>query len=287
MQFPQFPQFPTKQSPADRPRSIDRAAIAARFGALLVRLADSEEEIRAAQALRYRIFYGERRALPTADMTAARRDFDRFDDMADHLLVLDTSRRDPRDAVVGTYRLMRRAAVGAGGFYSNGEFDLSRLEAWPGEVLELGRSCVDEAYRSGRVINLLWRGIAAYLGECGAELLFGCGSLPGADPEKLRLPLAYLHHFHLAPRHIRPRALPDRFVAMDGMVKEAVDPAEALAAIPPLIKGYLRLGGFVGDGAVVDREFNCTDVCVVVQASRLTAKYARHYGCEVTSLNAA
>jgi putative hemolysin len=268
-------------------RRIDRAAVAARSGTLLVRLADSEAEIRAAQALRYRIFYEEHRAVPAADVAAARLDFDRFDDKADHLLVLDTSRTAAEEAVVGTYRLIRREAVGAGGFYSNGEFDLSRLEAWPGEVLELGRSCVDAEYRSGRVINLLWRGIAVYLGECGAELLFGCGSLPGTDPEALRLPLAYLHHYHRAPRHIRPRALPDRFVAMDGLPKEAIDPAQALAAIPPLIKGYLRLGGFVGDGAVVDRDFNCTDVCVVVQASLLTAKYARHYGCEVKSLNAA
>ncbi len=268
-------------------RAIDRAAIAARSGTLLVRRADSEAEVRAAQALRYRVFYEEQQAVPAAAVTAARRDFDAFDDKADHLLVLDTARTDARDAVVGTYRLIRREAAGAGGFYSNGEFDLSRIEAWPGEVLELGRSCVDAGYRSGRVINLLWRGISGYLGACGAELLFGCGSLPGADPEALRLPLAYLHHYHLAPRRIRPQALPGRFVAMDRLPKHAVDPAQALAAIPPLIKGYLRLGGCVGDGAVVDRDFNCTDVCVVVQASFITAKYARHYGCEVASLNAA
>jgi putative hemolysin len=271
----------------DQWRVKDREAIAARSGDLLVRLADSDEEIRAAQALRYRVFYGEQKAVPTPAMTRAGRDFDSFDDKADHLLVLDTTRRDARDAVVGTYRLIRRGAVGAGGFYSNAEFDLSRLEAWPGEVLELGRSCVDEAYRNGRVINLLWRGIAAYVNEIGAELLFGCGSLPGTDLEQLRLPLAYLHHYHLAPRLVRPSALPARFRAMDTLPKERIDPAEALASIPPLIKGYLRLGGFVGDGAVVDTDFNCTDVCVVVQASLITAKYARHYGCEVKSLNAA
>lgn len=272
---------------SDQWRVKDREAIAARSGDLLVRLADSDDEIRAAQALRYRIFYGEQMAVPTPAILRAGRDFDMFDDKADHLLVIDTTRRDAREAVVGTYRLIRRGAVGAGGFYSNAEFDLSRLEAWPGEVLELGRSCVDEAYRNGRVINLLWRGIAAYVNEIGAELLFGCGSLPGTDLENLRLPLAYLHHYHLAPRHVRPSALPGRFLAMDTLPKERIDPAEALAFIPPLIKGYLRLGGFVGDGAVVDTDFNCTDVCVVVQASLITAKYARHYGCEVKSLNAA
>lgn len=264
-----------------------RDPIAARSGNILVRLAESEEEIRAAQALRYRVFYGEHEAVPSAAVARERRDFDSFDDKADHLLALDTTQRQARDAVVGTYRLIRREAVGAGGFYSSAEFDLSRLESWPGEVLELGRSCVDPGHRSGRIINLLWRGIAAYINRSGAELLFGCGSLPGADPDALRLPLAYLHHFHLAPRHIRPRALAERFLAMDTLPKDAIDPAEALAALPPLIKGYLRLGGFVGDGAVVDADFNCTDVCVVVQASLITEKYAHHYGCEVKSLNAA
>jgi len=252
-----------------------------------VRLAESEDEIRAAQALRYRIFYDEKKATPTAAMRREARDFDAFDDAADHLLVLDTTQRDARAAVVGTYRLIRRARAEATGFYSADEFDLSRLEAWPGEVLELGRSCVDEAHRSGRAINLLWRGIAAYLAEYGTEILFGCGSLPGTDPESLKLPLSYMHHYHLAPRHIRPRAVPGRYVAMDMLARDTVDSDQALAVIPPLIKGYLRLGGFVGDGAVVDRDFNCTDVCIVVQASLLTARYARHYGCEVTSLNAA
>jgi putative hemolysin len=264
-----------------------RDPIGARSGNILVRLAESEEEIRAAQALRYRVFYGEHEAVPSAAVARERRDFDSFDDKADHLLALDTTQRQARNAVVGTYRLIRREAVGAGGFYSSAEFDLSRLESWPGEVLELGRSCVDPGHRSGRIINLLWRGIAAYINRSGAELLFGCGSLPGADPDALRLPLAYLHHFHLAPRHIRPRALAERFLAMDTLPKDAIDPAEALAALPPLIKGYLRLGGFVGDGAVVDADFNCTDVCVVVQASLITEKYAHHYGCEVKSLNAA
>ncbi len=264
-----------------------RDPIAVQSGSVLVRLAESEEEIRAAQALRYRIFYGEHKAVPSAAVAREGRDFDAFDDKADHLLALDTTQRNARDAVLGTYRLIRRDAVGAGGFYSSGEFDLSRLETWPGEVLELGRSCVDPGHRSGRVINLLWRGIAAYINRTGAELLFGCGSLPGADPNALRLPLAYLYHYHLAPRHFRPRALPERFVAMNTLAKDAVDPAQALADLPPLIKGYLRLGGFVGDGAVVDADFNCTDVCVVVQASMITAKYAHHYGCEVKSLNAA
>jgi putative hemolysin len=263
------------------------AAVSARSGTLSVRLAESEAEIRAAQALRYRIFYDEMRAKPSAAMIREKRDFDSLDDTADHLLVIDTTKRSATEAIVGTYRLIRRGVLGDRGFYSAAEFDLSRLEAWPGEVLELGRSCVDPSHRSGRAINLLWRGIATYLKAYNTDLLFGCGSLPGTDPEALKLPLAYMHHHHLAPRHIRPRALTERYVDMNMVDRDTLDRDRALAQIPPLIKGYLRLGGFVGDGAVVDHDFNCTDVCIVVQASLLTAKYARHYGCEVSSLNAA
>lgn len=283
----QAPDYHSQTSSSVVSHEIDRASIAAKSGALLVRLADSEAEVRAAQALRYRIFYEEKKATPSATMIREKRDFDALDDAADHLLVIDTTQRDTSAAVVGTYRLIRGDVVGDGGFYSGAEFDLSLLEAWPGEVLELGRSCVDAKHRSGRAINLLWRGIAAYLKAHGTDLLFGCGSLPGVDPEALKLPLAYMHHHHLAPGRIRPRALQDRYVDMNMLRREAIDRDAALAAIPPLIKGYLRLGGYVGDGAVVDRDFNCTDVCIVVQASALTAKYARHYGCEVSSLDAA
>lgn len=283
-------QAPASESPSKtsgKRGGPDRTAVSASSGTLLVRLAESEAEVRAAQALRYRIFYEEKRATPSPAMVREKRDFDPLDDAADHLLVIDTTQRETAAAVVGTYRLIRSDVVGKGGFYSCAEFDLSRLESWPGEVLELGRSCVDPAHRSGRAINLLWRGIAAYLTAYGTDLLFGCGSLPGTDPGKLKLPLAYMHHHHLAPRHIRASALPERYVDMNMLDRDAIDRDAALAEIPPLIKGYLRLGGFVGDGAVVDDDFNCTDVCIIVQASLLTTKYARHYGCEVSSLNAA
>lgn len=285
-----FEQAPASESPSKtsgKRGGPDRTAVSASSGTLLVRLAESEAEVRAAQTLRYRIFYEEKRATPSPAMVREKRDFDPLDDAADHLLVIDTTQRETAAAVVGTYRLIRSDVVGKGGFYSCEEFDLSRLESWPGEVLELGRSCVDPAHRSGRAINLLWRGIAAYLTAYGTDLLFGCGSLPGTDPEKLKLPLAYMHHHHLAPRHIRASALPERYVDMNMLDRDAIDRDAALAEIPPLIKGYLRLGGFVGDGAVVDDDFNCTDVCIIVQASLLTTKYARHYGCEVSSLDAA
>jgi putative hemolysin len=246
---------------------------------LVVRLAETEAEIRAAQELRYRVFYEEMGARPTVEIARARRDFDRFDGAADHMIVVDAAESDPRRAVVGAYRLIRREETHrSGGFYSAAEFDLSRFDAWSGNVMELGRSCVDPAHRGGRVINLLWRGIVDYAQAHGVDLLFGCGSLPGADPDRLAVQLSYLHHYHRAPLYIRPRAMDLRYVEMNRLAKEAFDPARALASLPPLIKGYLRVGGFVGDGAVVDAEFGCTDVCIVVKTALMTGKYARHYG---------
>ena len=259
-----------------RGRSLDRI-VDVRFESLQVRLAENATEIDAAQALRYRVFYDEMGAEPTAEMARRQRDFDRFDDVCDHLLVLDHSR--PRGAeVVGTYRLIRRSmAAQSGGFYSATEYDLGPIPQHPGEILELGRSCTDAAARNGPAAKLMWRGIAAYVFHYRIAVMFGCASLHGTDPDALALPLAYLHHFHRAPPSLRMRALADRYVEMNRLAKDAIDPTRAQAVLPPLIKGYLRLGGFVGDGAVIDRPFNTTDVSIVVKTDLVAGKYYRHY----------
>jgi L-ornithine Nalpha-acyltransferase len=247
-----------------------------RSGPLQVRLAETATDIDAAQALRYRIFYERLGARPLPEAAGRRRDVDDFDNKCDHLLVLDHSR--DRGNVVGTYRLIRReTAARLGGFYSAREFDISPIVLHPGEILELGRSCVDPAYRNRSAMQLLWSGIAAYVFHYEIVLMFGCASLPGTNPDALAIPLSYLHHFHRAPPSLRPRALVDRYVEMSRLRSCTIDATRALAALPPLIKGYLRLGGFVGDGAVVDEQFNTTDVCVVVKTDLVTEKYSRHY----------
>lgn len=247
-------------------------------GPLQVRLAETAEDIDAAQALRYRIFYETLGARPLPDMRRRRRDVDRFDDDCDHLLVLDHSRGGGPDRVVGTYRLLRRrGATRVGGFYSAAEYDIAPLVAHPGEILELGRSCVDAPYRHRPAMQLLWSGIAAYVIHHGIALMFGCASLPGTDPDELALPLSYLYHYHLAPPALRPRAQNERYVDMRRIAMGAIDPGRALNALPPLIKGYLRLGGFSGDGAVIDEQFNTTDVCILVKTDLVTEKYSRHY----------
>jgi len=247
-------------------------------GPLQVRLAESEADIDAAQALRYRIFYDIMGARPVEGAELLRRDRDRYDQICDHLLVLDHSRGSGVEAVVGTYRLIRRdAAARIGAFYSAAEYDIGRLIAYPGEILELGRSCVDAGYRARPVMQLLWSGIAAYVFHHDIALMFGCASLPGTDPEALAAPLSYLYYHHLAPPALRARAVPERFVDMRRLDPKALDPNRMLAALPPLIKGYLRLGGFVGDGAVIDEQFNTTDVCIVVKTDLVAEKYSRHY----------
>jgi len=247
-----------------------------RSGCLEVRLAQTLAEIEAAQRLRYEIFYREMAAKPTAEMMAASRDFDEYDTVCDHLLVIDHELPEEQ-SVVGTYRLIRREmAARRGSFYSSSEFDVSRLADYPGEILELGRACVAPAYR-GRGINLLFRGIAGYASRYNIELMFGCASLPGIDPQVLALPLSYLYYYYLAPPALRATAIPDKYVDMRQIPSQEIDTAVAMLQVPPLLKAYLRLGGFIGDGAVIDRQFQTTDVCVIVKTDLITEKYARHY----------
>jgi putative hemolysin len=243
-----------------------------------VRLAGSRAEIEAAQALRYRVFYEEMQAKPTPEVVATKRDFDPFDEVCDHLLVLDRRRGDGPESIVGTYRLIRRsAAAQMGRFYSSAEYDIQKMIDYPGEVLELGRSCIARDARNTATMQMLWRGIALYAYHYDIRVMFGCASFPGTDPAQHAQAMSYLHHHHLAPPDIRVRALAHRYVKMDMLERDSYDARKAMARVPPLIKGYLRLGGFVGDGAVIDQQFNTTDVFIVVKTDLVTEKYIRHY----------
>jgi putative hemolysin len=247
-----------------------------RSGSLEVRLAQTMAEIEAAQRLRYQIFYQEMSAQPSVEQQEASRDFDEFDTVCDHLLVIDHNLSED-EAVVGTYRLIRREmAAKRGSFYSSTEFDIARIMDYPGEILELGRACVAAPYR-GRGINLLFRGIANYVARYSIEVMFGCASLPGTAPDSIALPLSYLYYYYLAPPALRAVAVPDRYIEMRRMPSHEIDPTAAMLEMPPLLKAYLRLGGFIGDGAVIDNQFQTTDVCVIVKTDLITDKYAKHY----------
>jgi L-ornithine Nalpha-acyltransferase len=249
-----------------------------RAGSLGVRIATTVAEIDAVQALRYHVFYQELGATADAATARSQRDRDAFDAVADHLLVVDHAIGAGAEGVVGTYRLIQRdAARKMGQFYSADEYDITPIMNFPGRILELGRSCVDAAYRSRATMQLLWRGIAAYVFYHQIDLMFGCASLHGTDPDALAADLTYLYYNHLAPPAVRPRALPHRYVDMRRTLPGMLDSKRVQAQLPPLIKGYLRLGGFVGDGAVIDQQFNTTDVAVVVKTDLVTDKYYRHY----------
>jgi putative hemolysin len=243
-----------------------------------VRLAKTAEEIDAAQRLRYRVFYEEMSAHPTPEVAAQRRDFDPFDEVCDHLLVLDRRRGEGPEGIVGTYRLFRREhAEKMGRYYSSAEYDITKIVEYPGEILELGRSCIAKDARNTATMQMLWRGIALYAHHYNIQLMFGCASMPGTDPTQHVQALSYLYHHHLAPPELRARALPHRYINMDMIEPGSYEPRKALARVSPLIKGYLRLGGFVGDGAVIDSEFDSTDVFIIVKTELVTEKYMRHY----------
>jgi L-ornithine Nalpha-acyltransferase len=255
-----------------------------RLGPLEVRLAQTAHEVRQAQKLRYRVFYREGSAIPNPARLLARRDIDSYDAHCDHLLVLDHDARDGqaanRPAVVGTYRLLRQSvAEDHGGFYTASEFDIGTLIARHANLqfLELGRSCVLAPYRNKRTVELLWHGIWSYVLQNRLDVMIGCASLDGTEPKQLAMPLSFLHHYARAPDAWRARALPERYVEMNRMSQEAIEPKATLRALPPLIKGYLRLGAFIGEGAVIDREFGTTDVLIVLPVSAINGRYIEHF----------
>ncbi len=243
-----------------------------------VRLARDSDEITQAQKLRYEVFYKEYGAKPSEDMKAQQRDFDEFDKIADHLIVVVREKESKTEHIVGTYRLLRQSvAEEYGKFYSEDEYELKPLIESGQSLLELGRSCVLAEYRTKPILNLLWQGIADYITEHKIDLLFGCASFPGTDIDKLSAQLSYLHHFHSTAKDICPVALASRYVNMNILPKEKLNEKRIFASLPPLIKGYLRLGATIGEGAVVDEQFNTTDVCIVVQTNLMTERYRKYF----------
>ncbi len=269
------------QSPAPAPASGDTFG---RIGTLETRLARNDREIDAAQAVRYRVFVEEMGATLNSDAMRRRRDVDSYDAICDHLLVIDHAiEGDIEDQIVGTYRLLRQdVALANGGFYSASEFDIEPLLSHhpDKQFMELGRSCVLPDYRTKRTVELLWQGNWAYSLKHGMSAMFGCASFPGIYPEEHALALSFLHHTVSAKGEWAVSARPELYRKMDLMPFEGVNAKKALMALPPLIKGYLRLGAMIGDGAVVDHAFNTTDVLVVLPIASISSRYVNYYGAD-------
>ncbi len=255
------------------------ADVLGQIGDLQVRLACCEAELHAAQRLRYGIFTQEFGADLGPDCAIEGRDFDSHDAHCDHLIVIDTTIAAGQDCdrIVGTYRLLPQSRLSDGvPFYSAKGYDLSAILAGSdGEALELGRSCVLPAWRTKRTVELLWQGIWSYCRKRGVTAMFGCASFPGTDPQDHAMALSFLHHH---AREGTVRALSEQRIAMDLLPAEAVDLKAAMRAMPPLIKGYLRLGARFGDGAIIDRDFRSVDVLVILPVAAISTRYIAHYG---------
>lgn len=260
-----------------------------KIGSLEVRLTRKWRDIKLAQRLRYKVFYEEMSAVPSLRAELRRRDEDPYDAVCDHLLVVDEAAATQneswgglrRQKVVGTYRVLRQEiAEHTLGFYTQSEYDIAPLIASRPRhrFMELGRSCVLEPYRNKRTVELLWHGLWTYVREHKVDVMIGCASLPGTDPDQHAMALSFLHHNALAPEEWRCRAHDRLYVNMDRLPREKIDPKAALRALPPLVKGYLRLGAFVGDGAVVDRQFGTTDVLIVLPVEKIDPRYFEHFG---------
>lgn len=244
-----------------------------------LRLARNERDLLAAQRLRYRVFVEELGGDGPMVDHEAKLERDAFDPIFDHLILID-ERRDSKtfSDVVGVYRLLPGQRLGKEGrFYSEDEFDLSDLRGSRRNLLELGRSCVDQAYRGGTAMFHLWNGLAEYVQENRIEVLFGAASFHGTDIAKLTQPLSYLHFNHLAPEGLRVKAIGQQAQRMDLIAEAEIDRKAAMLGTPALIKAYLRLGGYVGEGAYIDRKFNTTDVCLVMDTERMSSKYRTFY----------
>ena len=240
-----------------------------------VRLARTPAEVEAAQRLRYEVFVREWGAQLDRAGRAQDREADEYDALMDHLVVVDAA---AGDRVVGTYRLLRQERLhGDAVFYSSHEFDLSPLLASGLRLLELGRSCVLAPYRNGAVMQRLWRAVAGYVAEHRIELMFGCASLRGTEPRALREQLSYLRHYHLAPPALRPVALANPRAAVEPVAREAIEPVRALRSLEPMVKGYLRAGAWVGEGAWIDHEFHSIDVCIVLPTERMERRHREHF----------
>ncbi|MFZ5511361.1 MAG: GNAT family N-acetyltransferase [Pseudomonadota bacterium] len=231
---------------------------------LHVHLAHSESEVLEAQRLRYRVFAEEMGARLATPIPGVDRDI--YDPYCEHLIVRD----EQSGRIVGTYRILSPEAAGkVGGYYSENEFDLVRLRHLRQRMVEVGRSCIDPDYRTGATIALLWSGLTRYMLERGHRYLIGCASIGMADGGHAAVGIFNRLEQHLAPLEYRvfPRC---------PLPLERIAPS-ANAALPPLIKGYLRAGAYVCGEPAWDPDFNTADLLLLLPMARVDARYARHF----------
>jgi len=243
-----------------------------------IKLAETKSELKQAQALRYSVFYKEKKAKPTFTKKIIKLDYDKIDKYADHLIVLD--KKNTKNKIVGTYRLIRGdVAKLFGGYYSSSEFNLINItnNYKDKHILELGRSCVHQDYRNGSIMNLLWKAIAEYVKLYDIKILMGCASFSGTDPTKFSDELSYLRQNFCLPEHLLVESFDKNIYPVYKLKENNPNQLRIFAKLPPLLKGYLRIGGKVSHNFYVDHNFNTIDLCVVVNTSDIDEKYRKKY----------
>ena len=250
--------------------SIKSKKLSFNHGSIELKIIDNTDQLmHKVKKLRYESFFGE--------SDKVKYDSDEFDKLCDHLVAIDKSISD--DYVVGTYRLLLKPKfVKSQKFYSQSEFNISKLTKKKSlTLLEAGRSCVHKNYRDGSVIKLLWRGLATYIVKNQVDIVFGCASFPSSNHNLFRNQLSYLKHFHSSPKYLKTKPLWKLKVKFKTIDKKLLSSNEELRKLPPLIKAYIRVGAFVGPGAIVDKKFDTTDVLIVLETKKILKKYSKLY----------
>ena len=246
----------------------------------VIKIAEKKSELKRAQALRYSVFYKEKKAIPTISKKILRLDYDKIDKFADHLIVIDKNRRGIKNKIVGNYRLLRGDITDhCGGFYTSSEFDLSKiLKSYKNnQILELGRSCVHKDYRNGNIMNLLWKAIAEYIKLYDIKILLGCASFHGTDVMKYTNQLSYLRNNFSLPDELSVKSLDSKSYSTNIKINSDTGDIRTFVKLPPLIKGYIRIGGKVSHDFFIDHNFNTIDLCVIVRTDNIDEKYKKKY----------
>lgn len=236
-----------------------------------VRLAKGKAERKAVQRLRYKVFVLEEGKVPSDEEKKLRQEFDSYDKYSEYMIVLNKKK------IIGTYRIITQdAAEENDGFYTETEFNISKLKKVRGNIAEMSRACIDKKYRDNPlVISMLWLGLGNYILKNKIALMFGVASFLGLKPVESAHALSYLYYKHLAPANIRAVVHPGKFDKMNILPQEYVDEDLAFAQMPPLVKGYVRLGAEFGQGVFLDEPFKCYDVFVTMQTRKLSKLYQK------------
>ena len=246
-----------------------------------VRLTRNKDERRQVRQLRYDVFVEEEGASVTEEQKNLREEYDEYDRYAEYLAVFHNGK------IVGTYRIIdRNAAEKMGGFYTESEFNISKIKKTVGNIAEMSRACVDREYRDNAlVMRMLWAGLDEYIVRRKIAILFGVASWVGTKPVESAQAISYLYYNHLSPLRLRATVLSENFAdgvnpklsRMNILPPEFVDESDARRQMTPLIKGYLRLGATFGRGVFIDKPFNSYDVFVMMETRKIDAAYQKHF----------